>query len=62
MEYNHVMPLDRECFCSLGIHRANFPAVQTNGHMQTMLCQKCKAYVCLDDFENAFFHKTSDCL
>ena len=32
------LPLDWKCFRSLGIHRANFPAVQTKSHMQTKLC------------------------
>ena len=38
MDHDHVMPLDWKCFCSLGIHRANFPVVQTKSHMQTKLC------------------------
>ena len=49
------LPLDWKYFCSPDIPRANFPAVQTKSPMQTMLYQKCKAYVCLEDFENAFF-------
>ena len=27
VDNDHVMPLDWKCFCSLGIHRANFPAI-----------------------------------
>ena len=32
------LPLDWKSFCSSGIHRANFPAIQTNSRMQTKLC------------------------
>ena len=47
-------PLIGGAFCSLDIRRANFYAVQTNSHMRTMLYQECKAYVCLEVFENEF--------
>ena len=32
------LPRDWKYLCSLGIHRANFSAVQTKSHMQTKLC------------------------
>ena len=55
-----VFPLEvilfiEKVFVHLDIRRANFSAVRTNSHMQTVLYQECKAYVCLEVFENAVF-------